>query len=83
MNVKTIDQLVEFLKQIGITIVRSNHSSLAAGIRQNLYNTTCFIDTDVVITSRDNFCADAGSALYHGCYILNTNGFFRLDRIHI
>lgn len=70
--------LWEFLREAGHACVRNNESALAARLRRRAYSTPCLIDTGVVITAPRSFEAAAGSALYHGTYILNTFGRFTL-----
>jgi len=71
-------ELLAFVRQALVAAVRHNHSALAARWRARLYRTECFIDTGVVVVSPANFSAGAGSALYHGCYLLNPHGRVRL-----
>ena len=54
--------------------IRHNTSTVAAVLRQRRYRTPCHIDTGVTITHPDAFSAGEGCALYHGTYILNTEG---------
>jgi len=35
----------------------------------------CKVDTNVYVRSAKNFAAGSGCSLYHGCYILNTDGY--------
>ena len=51
-----------------------SRSRLAVRLRKAQHRTQCFIDTSVTITSRADFAGGQGSALYHGCYILNGPG---------
>lgn len=75
-----ISGLFSFIRGAFIQSLRANDSRLAAHLRQRMYRTGCYIDTGVFITNRTGFEAAAGSALYHGCYILNTFGEFSLGR---
>ena len=56
--------------------IRCNNSRIAIELRKKLYRTPCVIDTNVFITNIKNLEAGPGSALYHSCYILNSNGKF-------
>lgn len=65
-------------------LLRINSSRLAGILRKRMYATDCFIDTNVFITQSRNFYAQEQTALYHGCYILNTHGhFFIGPRSHL
>jgi galactoside O-acetyltransferase len=64
----------EFLKQLLLSVIRHNRSSIAASLRRKAYRTLCEIDTDVIITNPRLFQAAKGCALYHGSYILNPHG---------
>lgn len=75
-----ITALPLFIWEIISSLIRANPSYLAIKIRKFLNKTTCFIDTNVVITNYKNFYANIGSSLYHGCYILNHYGIFKLGR---
>ena len=57
-------------------VIRGNDSKIAALLRRKIYRTECQIDTNVFIKNPKNFKADAGSCLYHSCYILNPAGDF-------
>ena len=61
-------------------LVRDNNSILARRIRQKVYRSQCFIDTAVYILNRKNFQSGEKTSLYHGCYILNTQGQFTMGR---
>lgn len=54
--------------------LRHNGSVAAAILRRRRINTMCLIDTGVTISNPKNFTTGSGCALYHGTYILNTNG---------
>ncbi|WP_221275541.1 acyltransferase [Microcystis aeruginosa] len=51
---------------------------MASLFRKQIYNTECFVDTNVFIVNKKNFRSGLGSALYHSCYILNNNGNFSM-----
>jgi galactoside O-acetyltransferase len=67
-------ELPRFFGQMGIGLVRGNDSQIAAYVRRKLFRTQCMIDTNVFIVNNRNFVAGIGSALYHSCYVLNSNG---------
>lgn len=71
---KLLQLIPEFLIEWGIASVCNNRSKLAGRIRQKLFQTTCYIDTAVTISNRNNFTCAEKCALYHGTYILNTYG---------
>lgn len=52
-----------------------NDSRLAQRLRSRRWGGDVFIDTAVTIRNRANISFGPGSALYHGCCILNTDGF--------
>lgn len=66
------------MRRTMLSIIRNSDSSVAAFLRKKLLNTPCMIDTHVYITNSTNFYAGIETALYHGCYILNSNGTFRM-----
>ncbi|HEY9693641.1 MAG TPA: acyltransferase [Oculatellaceae cyanobacterium] len=72
------DQIPEFFGEALLSSIRGNRSRIASYLRKKVYNTECLIDTDVVITNKNNFKSGAGSCLYHSCYILNNNGNFSI-----
>ena len=59
-------------------VIQDGESVIARRIRQAVYQTTCYIDSSVVITNKKNFLSGPKSALYHGTYILNNFGYFSL-----
>jgi len=74
----------QFILQSFSNLFLNNESHLAAKIRSRLYGTDCFIDTAVVIKNRRNFEAASHCALYHGTYILNSKGSFKMgSRSHL
>lgn len=79
-----LDGVVDFIIETIKGIVMHNSSKLGAFLRKKLYQTTCQIDTGVVITNKRNFIAGKDSVIYHGSYILNTYGKFSLgDNSHL
>lgn len=73
-----VAKISEFLWESFVAFIRGNRSRLASGLRSKLYQTQCFMDTNVFIGNKDNFQAGDGSCLYHSCYILNNNGKFSM-----
>jgi acetyltransferase-like isoleucine patch superfamily enzyme len=73
-------ELSSFFRGAFLSALRGNDSRAAARLRRWAYRTPCYIDTEVFITDRRNFSAAEGTALYHGCYILNRRGFFSMGR---
>lgn len=71
-------EIQRYFLQFIDALMRGNESSLAEYFRRKRYKTSCLIDTHVFVKSRNNFQAGQATALYHGCYILNTNGTFKL-----
>ncbi len=67
-----------FVFNIPWNIILLNDSYFAHILRKKIIRTQCGIDTNVLIKNRNNFTAGEGSYLYHGCYILNSNGKFIL-----
>ena len=79
-----ISGLFSFIQGYFIRVLRGNDSHLAAHLRQRVYRTRCYIDTEVFVTNRSSFEAAEGTALYHGCYILNNHGSFSMgSRSHL
>ncbi len=79
-----VSEITSFFWQLFANAIRGNTSIPASILRRWLYRTQCHIDTHVFIRSRSNAQLGLGSALYHGCYILNTNGKFILgSRSHL
>jgi acetyltransferase-like isoleucine patch superfamily enzyme len=73
-----------FLGQFGADAVRGNDSLIAARLRRNALRTEAHIDTGVRVASASRLSLGKGSALYHGCYILNTSGQFTMgERSHL
>lgn len=75
---KIILDLPLFLSRCLAVLVGNCDSRIASLLRRGLYRTCCAIDTNVVIKNRSNFSAGSGSALYHGTYIHNREGLFRI-----
>ncbi len=69
-------EIPNFVLQFFNEPIRSNNSRIAIEIRKKMYRTPCMIDTNVFIINKKNLKAGVGSALYHACYILNSNGKF-------
>ncbi len=79
MNVfRLFSEMWKFGREAFAGVIRGNPSMIAARLRRRMFRTVCTIDTHVFITHRRNFAAGEGSALYHGCYILNAEGKFSL-----
>jgi galactoside O-acetyltransferase len=76
--VQLITEIPRFIASGFAGALRQNRSMLASALRQKLYGTACYLETQVVISNPGNFRAGPRSALYHGCYILNPHGTFRL-----
>jgi maltose O-acetyltransferase len=68
----------DFIWQGFLGALRNNDSRLAAWLRRKIHRTSCRIDTGVFIANRRNFVCGTGCWLYHGCYILNHHGTFRM-----
>jgi len=66
----------QFIWQFFLGGTRNSDSTIASFLRRKMYRTACMIDTSVFIKNKKNFISGEGSCLYHGCYILNTNGKF-------
>lgn len=71
-----LSDLPIFLLKSFEVFVQMNNTKLAAALRKIIYRTDCFIDTAVIIVNPHNFHAQKETALYHGCYILNSEGQF-------
>lgn len=55
------------------------HPSRAAQfLRKRLINTSCHIDTGVVITNWSNFSSGIDCAIYHSTYVLNNSGALQI-----
>jgi acetyltransferase-like isoleucine patch superfamily enzyme len=67
-----------FLGQIGAAAIRDNESAIAARLRQRALHTEALIDTGVRISNPGRLTLGKGSALYHGCYVLNPSGNFTM-----
>ncbi|HUF12927.1 MAG TPA: acyltransferase [Longimicrobiales bacterium] len=63
-----------FLAGCADALIRHNRSDLAAWLRRRRYRTSCQIDTGVIVSHPAHFSAGDGCALYHGTYVLNTDG---------
>lgn len=73
-----------FFSQFGAGAIRDNDSAIAARLRRRALRTEALIDTGVRITNPKNVSLGRDSALYHGCYILNTSGEFIMgERSHL
>ena len=70
----------EFISSFFITLIRNNKSSFASYLRKKLYNTQCFVDTNVFISNMKNFEGQEKSALYHSTYIQNNQGNFYIGK---
>lgn len=66
--------ITEFFGSALCSFVYHNESAIAERMRRKIFRTTCYIDTAVMITNYRNFEGGNSCALYHGTYILNTNG---------
>lgn len=55
-------------------VLSGNDSRLAQRLRSRRWGRDVFIDTAVLIQNRANITLEPGSALYHGCHILNASG---------
>ncbi|MBT9314590.1 acyltransferase [Leptothoe spongobia] len=76
--------IIDFFLGFIEAFIRGNHSELAVCLRRIVYKTECFIDTNVLITNKNNFKSGNKSCLYHACYILNTHGTFSIgDNSHL
>lgn len=75
---RLLAEMWNFKREACAGLIRGNSSRFAARLRGRMFRTRCAIDTHVFITDHRNFSAGEGSALYHGCYILNAEGKFRL-----
>jgi acetyltransferase-like isoleucine patch superfamily enzyme len=71
-------QLASFIREGWFAVVRHNESKLAGRFRRNALRTGCLSATGVVVTDAENFECGDHCALYHGTYILNPFGKFRL-----
>jgi len=79
-----LNDVPRFFSQWLLNAFWLNDSKIARRIRQSVYQTSCNIDTQVMIVNRANFQAGSGSSLYHASYILNTHGQFALgQRSHL
>lgn len=80
MMVKRISRYLleslHFIIEIPMTFIRNNESIIGERLRRRYYRTRCKIDTNVIISNWHNFSSGVCSCLYHGCYILTTNGRF-------
>ncbi len=56
--------------------IRNNDCKIASFLRKKLYQTECWIDTNVIIKNKKNFISGHKNCLYHSCYILNNYGKF-------
>ncbi|MFK7847032.1 MAG: DapH/DapD/GlmU-related protein [Rhodothermales bacterium] len=54
--------------------LQHNPSVAASILRRKRLGTSCLIDTGVTIVNANTFTAGTGCALYHGTYVLNTQG---------
>ena len=73
-----IRELIDFIREMFLAMLRANRSSIASQLRSKLHRTACGIDAGVIITHPENFEAAARTFLYHGCYVLNAHGRVRL-----
>jgi acetyltransferase-like isoleucine patch superfamily enzyme len=74
----TLRGILSFVSKAMQSVIINNDSEIALKLRRKMYKTNCMIDTGVFIKNKYNFEADKHTALYHGCYILNLNGTFKL-----
>jgi acetyltransferase-like isoleucine patch superfamily enzyme len=82
--IRRIAQVPPFLAECLRLLVRDNCSALAAHLRARRFGLRCFIDTGVIVRNPQNFKPCAGSALYHGVYVLNDHGVVTLgERSHL
>lgn len=73
-------ELSRFLQQLALSLFRGNDSRLAGRLRRLIMGINCKVDTDVYVRSVRNFAAGDGCALYHGCYILNSDGYVSMGK---
>lgn len=73
-----LNESLHFFREIPVNSIRANDSAIGEYLRRRLFRTHCKIDTNVFIKNKNNFTAGKNSCLYHGCYILNTNGEFSI-----
>lgn len=73
-----MQEVWRFKREMFAGWIRGNDSVIARRLRRRMFRTPCMIDTGVRITDARRFSAGPGSALYHGCYILNAEGAFSI-----
>lgn len=78
MILKLLRHTRQFLAGIYYSGLANNQSKIAQQFRSRFFKTECVIDTGVIISNPGNFRAGERCALFHGTYILNTQGTFTL-----
>ncbi len=81
---KLLRHTTRFISGAWDAAIRHNSSTVAAVLRQRRCKTVCHLDTGVTITNPDAFTTGEGCALYHGTYVLNTEGYMQMgERSHL